>query len=410
MLNKNDGYFGEYGGRYVPEMLIPALEELEKAFYAASSDPYFAEELHTLFSAYNNRPTPLSFAKNLTDELKGARIFLKLENLNHTGAHKINNALGQALLARRLGKRTLIAETGAGQHGVAVATAAAKLGLKAKIFMGQQDMERQYPNVFLMKTLGADVVSVPIGQATLKEAVNAALKDWIQTLDDAHYLIGSAVGPHPYPAIVKYFQSVIGREAIKQLQKHRISYPDFAVACVGGGSNAIGLFSAFISDHRIRLIGVEAGGKGSKPGDHARRFSSNGSPGIAQGYHSLFLQSEEGQLLPTHSISAGLDYAGVSPEIAYLYKNKRVEMTSATDQEALSAYNTLARLEGIIPALESAHALAWVIKNAPKMNSDKVLLVNISGRGDKDIFITACYSDPMQWKAFLKRQWKGHHE
>ncbi len=399
-----NSYFGQFGGRFVPEMLIPALDELEKCYEASIKEEGFHAELANLFNNYVGRPSPLYYAENLTKMLGGAKVYLKLESLNHTGAHKINNAVGQALLAKRMGKKYLIAETGAGQHGVATATVAAKVGMKCKVFMGEVDIKRQYPNVFSMKLLGAEVVSVKYGTRTLKDAVNAAFKYWIENLDDTYYLLGSALGPHPYPTIVRDFQSVIGKEIRQQMEDKEGRMPDVCIACVGGGSNAIGMFSDFINDG-VRLIGVEAGGTGNKIGEHAARLSV-GTPteGIVQGYRSYFLQNEDGQLSDTHSISAGLDYAGIGPEHAYLHKAKRVEYVSVSDQETLDAFKLLSLTEGIIPALESSHAVAYALKEAPKLSKDKIVVVNISGRGDKDIFITAKALDNDNWKKFLTNE------
>ncbi len=400
-------YFGNHGGRFVPEMLIPALDELEQAWKKLKNDNQFNEDLNGLFKNYSGRPTPLYYAENLTRYLGGARIFLKLESLNHTGAHKINNVLGQALITRHLGKKKLIAETGAGQHGVAVATAAAKFNMECRIFMGEVDIKRQYPNVYAMKLLGAEVIPVKDGTRTLKDAVNAALKSWISNLEDTHYLLGSALGPHPFPTIVRDLQCVIGREVKWQLKEYGIDKPDLLIACVGGGSNSIGLFYPFIEDHYVHMIGVEAGGLGIKTTMHAARLAGCPSEGIVQGYKSYFLQNSDGQVTETHSISAGLDYAGIGPEHAFLFDLGRVEYTSATDIEALEAFKLLSKKEGIIPALESSHALAEAVKTAPGMDKNKVIVVNISGRGDKDLFITARELDRENWISFLKEEVKN---
>ncbi len=395
-------YFGQFGGRFVPEMLIPALDELEKCYEQSIVDPSFQKELTDLFNNYVGRPSPLYYAENLTKILGGAKVYLKLESLDHTGAHKINNAIGQALLAKRMGKACLIAETGAGQHGVATATVAAKLGMRCKVFMGEVDVKRQYPNVFSMKLLGAEVIPVKYGTKTLKDAVNAALKYWIENLNDTHYLLGSALGPHPFPTIVRDFQSVIGKEIKEQLQSREGRLPDACIACVGGGSNAIGMFNDFLNDN-VRLIGVEAGGIGNSIGEHAARVSVDiPKEGIVQGYRSFFLQDEDGQISPTHSVSAGLDYAGIGPEHAFLYTTNRVEYVNVSDQEALSAFKLLSEREGIIPALESSHAVAYAIKEVPRMSKDKIVVVNISGRGDKDLFITAKELDNDNWQKFLR--------
>lgn len=397
-------YFGPYGGRFVPEMLVPALEQLEQHYFSVKDDPQFNLRLNTLMNHYSGRPTPLYFAENLTRRLQGCKIYLKQEGLNHTGAHKINNALGQALLAADMGKKTLIAETGAGQHGMATAAVAAKMGLKCKIFMGEIDMARQYPNVYSMQLMGAEVIPVPYGSKTLKDAVNAALRYWIENVADSHYLIGSALGPYPYPLIVRDFQSVIGREVMTQIQAFGHPQPNVLAACVGGGSNSLGLFYPFLEQTDIRMIGVEAGGKGTEPGNNAVRFGPSGAPGIVQGYKSWFLQDPDGQVSPTHSISAGLNYAGIGPELAHLRDTGRVNFTSADDNEALDAFRTLSREEGIIPALESAHAVAYAIRHAKDFPPHAAMVVNLSGRGDKDIFITAKALDKENWIRFLRNE------
>jgi len=381
------GYFGAYGGRFVPETLMPALDELTAAYHEALRDPAFQAELMHLQQTYTGRPTPVTYAKRLSEHLGGAQIYLKREDLAHTGAHKINNALGQALLAKRMGKHRVIAETGAGQHGVASATAAALLGLECHVYMGSVDIARQQPNVFRMKLLGADVISVESGSKTLKDAINEAIRDWVTNVRDTFYLLGSALGPHPYPMMVRDFQSVIGLEARQQILAQAERLPDVCIACVGGGSNAIGLFHAFREDAHVDLIGVEAGGHGIAGGEHAARFADPniGRPGVLQGTRSFVMQTPEGQIVNTHSVSAGLDYASVGPEHAYLRENERAHYTYATDDEALEAFQLLCKLEGIIPALESSHAIAEVIKRAPTMPKDSVILVNLSGRGDKDL-------------------------
>ncbi len=378
------GHFGRYGGRYVPETLMHPLKELEEEYFRAQHDPAFQGELTYYLKEFVGRPTPLYFAERLTRELGGARIYLKREDLNHTGAHKINNAMGQILLAKRMGKTRIIAETGAGQHGVATATVAAMFGLKCVIYMGAVDCRRQELNVYRMKMLGADVEPVHAGQKTLKEAVNEAMRDWVTNIRDTHYILGTAYGAHPYPVMVRNFQRVIGDEAREQILEKEKRLPDFLIACVGGGSNAIGLFYPFLEDKTVRMVGVEAGGLGIKPEQHAARFQG-GSLGVLQGTRSYILQDEAGQIQLTHSVSAGLDYAAVGPEHALLNDKKRVEYTYATDEEALDAFMKLARLEGIIPALESSHAVAEVIKRAPKMKRDSLMIVNLSGRGDKDV-------------------------
>jgi len=371
----------------VPETLMPAVTALEAAYAAASADPSFWEELAHLHRTYTGRPTPLSYAARLTAHCGGAKIYLKREDLAHTGAHKINNALGQGLLARRMGKRRVIAETGAGQHGVATATVCALLGLECVVYMGTEDMARQRPNVFRMRLLGAEVRGVDSGSRTLKDAINEAMRDWV-TNPDSYYLLGSALGPHPYPTMVRDFQSVIGREAREQILAAEGRLPDVIVACVGGGSNAIGIFHPFLGDASVALRGVEAGGRGPRLGDHAARFLA-ANPGVLQGTYSYVLQDEAGQIALTHSISAGLDYASVGPEHAWLHDTGRATYTSANDEEALDAFELCARLEGIIPALESAHAVAEALKLAPGLGADQLILVNLSGRGDKDIFTVA---------------------
>ncbi len=381
------GYFGEFGGRFVPETLMPALDELEAAYRQAMADPEFQQELQHLQETYTGRPTPVTFARRLSEHLGGAQIYLKREDLAHTGAHKINNALGQALLAKRMGKQRIIAETGAGQHGVASATAAALLGLDCHVYMGTVDIARQQPNVFRMKLLGTEVIPVTSGSKTLKDAINEAIRDWVTNVEDTFYLLGSALGPHPYPMMVRDFQSVIGVEARGQILKQAGRLPDVCVACVGGGSNAIGLFHAFRDNEEVDLIGVEAGGRGIESGEHAARFADPnlGRPGVLQGTRSYVLQDQDGQILETHSVSAGLDYASVGPEHTYLRQMERAFYTYATDEETLEAFQVLSQLEGIIPALESAHAVAEVIKRAPTMPKDSIILVNLSGRGDKDL-------------------------
>ena len=381
------GYFGAYGGRFVPETLVPALDELTAEYAKIRHDPEFQQELADLHRTYTGRPTALSYAKRLSEQLGGAQIYLKREDLAHTGAHKINNALGQALLAKRMGKQRVIAETGAGQHGVASATACALLGLDCHVYMGSVDMARQEPNVFRMRLLGAEVCPVDSGTRTLKDAINEALRDWVANVRDTYYLLGSALGPHPYPMMVRDFQAVIGREARAQIIERIGRLPDVAIACVGGGSNAIGLFDAFLNDAAVRLIGVEAGGRGIEGGEHAARFADPklGRPGVLQGTRSYVMQTADGQIAGTHSVSAGLDYASVGPEHSHLREVGRVKYTYATDDQALAAFHRLARTEGIIPALESSHAVAEAIRLAPTMPRDSVLLVNLSGRGDKDL-------------------------
>ena len=376
------GHFGPYGGRYVPEVLMAPLEELERAYLEARHDPAFQEELKDLLANYAGRPTPLYYAKRLSENLGGAKIYIKREDLLHTGAHKINNCLGQALLARRMGKKRIIAETGAGQHGVATATVCALFGLECIVYMGEEDMRRQRLNVFRMRLLGATVVGVANGSRTLKDAISEAMRDWVTNVASTHYLLGSALGAHPYPMMVRDFHRVIGEETRRQILEREKRLPDAIFACVGGGSNAIGMFHPFVGDEGVRLIGIEAGGKGSELGLHAARFSG-GSPGVLHGAHSYLLQDSEGQVALTHSVSAGLDYALVGPEHAWLRDQGRTEYVSATDQDALAAARTLARTEGIIPALESAHAVAEALRRAPAAKGE-LFVINLSGRGDKD--------------------------
>jgi tryptophan synthase beta chain len=378
------GYYGAYGGRFVPETLVAPVEELERAYFEARADKAFLATLGALLRDYVGRPTPLYEARRLSASLGGARIFLKREDLAHTGAHKINNALGQALLAQRMGKRRVIAETGAGQHGVATATVCALLGLDCEVYMGADDMERQSLNVFRMQLLGATVRRVDAGARTLKDAINEAMRDWVTNVADSYYLLGSVLGPHPYPLMVRELQSVIGQEARGQCLAALGRLPDTIVACVGGGSNAMGIFDAFIADSSVRLIGVEAGGHGIRPGAHAARFAG-GSSGILQGTRSYVLQDDDGNIELTHSISAGLDYAAVGPEHAWLHDSARAEYTWIDDTDALAAFQRLAREEGILAALESSHAIAHVCRLAPEMGRDEVILVNLSGRGDKDV-------------------------
>ena len=379
------GHFGSYGGRYVPEVLMSPLEELQRTYDEAKLDPAFQAELDDLLRNYAGRPTPLYFAKRLTEHLGGAKIYIKREDLLHTGAHKINNCIGQALLARRMGKRRIIAETGAGQHGVATATVCALFGFDCTVYMGEEDMRRQRLNVFRMRLLGATVVPVTSGSRTLKDAISEAMRDWVTNVSHTHYLLGSALGAHPYPAMVRDFHRVIGQEAREQILEAEGRLPDVAIACVGGGSNAIGLFHPFIEDDGVRLIGVEAGGSGAELGLHAARFSG-GSPGVLQGTRSYLLQDEDGQIALTHSVSAGLDYASVGPEHAWLHDLGRAEYRSCGDDQAIAAAVTLSRTEGIIPALESAHAVAEAIRIAPE-HPGEIFIVNLSGRGDKDIDI-----------------------
>ena len=386
------GHFGPYGGRFVPETLMNPLQELEAEYFRAQHDPEFQRELQYYLREFCGRPTPLYFAERLTRELGGAKIYLKREDLLHTGAHKINNAIGQILLARRMGKTRIIAETGAGQHGVATATVSAMFGLKCVIYMGSVDCERQRLNVFRMKMLGAEVVPVHAGQKTLKEAVNEAMRDWVTNVRSTHYILGTVYGAHPYPLMVRNFQRVIGDEARRQILEKEKRLPDLLIACVGGGSNAMGLFYPFLPDASVKMVGVEAGGEGISAGKHAARFQA-GSLGVLQGTRSFLLQDEFGQIQLTHSVSAGLDYAAVGPEHAWLRDQNRVQYTYATDDKALEAFMKLARLEGIIPALESAHAVAEVIHLAPTLPKDHLIIVNLSGRGDKDVSQVAAKVD-----------------
>jgi len=377
------GYFGTYGGRFVPETLMPALEELEEAFFHVLRDKNFQLQLSHLQKTYIGRPTPLYFAERLTEHLGGAKIYLKREDLAHTGAHKINNAVAQVLLAKMMGKKRVIAETGAGQHGVATATGAALFGLDCEIYMGTDDMERQALNVFRMRLLGAKVTEVATGSRTLKDAINEALRDWTTNVRTTHYVMGTVFGPHPFPVMVRHFQSVIGRETKRQILTAEGRLPDYLIACVGGGSNAMGLFHAFLADS-VEMVGVEAGGRGIETGEHAARFAA-GSIGVFQGCKSYLLQDDDGNVLGTHSVSAGLDYASIGPEHSFLKDSGRVRYTYATDDEALRAFELLSRIDGIIPALESAHALAEVVKRAPVLSPTSIMVVNLSGRGDKDV-------------------------
>ena len=379
------GRFGLHGGRFVAETLMPLMHELEAAYAAAKGDPAFQAEIESLGKHYIGRPSPLYLAERLSEELKGAKIYFKREELNHTGAHKINNCIGQILLARRMGKRRIIAETGAGQHGVATATVAARFGMECVVYMGERDMERQQPNVFRMRLLGAEVRPVTSGSRTLKDAINEALRDWVSNPLDTFYIIGTVAGPHPYPAMVRDFQAVIGEEARAQMQEREGRLPDVLVAAVGGGSNAMGLFYPFLDDREVRIVAVEAAGHGIESGRHAAAMSA-GKPGILHGQRSYLLQDADGQVIEPHSISAGLDYPGIGPELSWLKDEGRIELAVATDEEALTAFQLCARLEGILPALEPAHALAEVSRLAPRLGTDKIILLNLSGRGDKDIY------------------------
>src|SRR3989449_612971 len=378
------GRFGAFGGRYVPETLIPALDELAREYEKARRDPRFKVELDSYLREYVGRPTPLYYAERLSKKLGGAKIYLKREDLCHTGAHKINNTIGQGLLTRRMGKRRVIAETGAGQHGVAVATVAALFGLQCEVYMGTEDMERQALNVFRMRLLGTTVTAVNAGSRTLKDAISEAMRDWTTNVRTTHYILGSVLGPHPYPMMIRDFQSIIGRETRKQILQAEGKLPDYLVACVGGGSNAIGLFTAFLKDKKVKMVGVEAGGLGIESGKHAARFAT-GSVGVLHGTMTYLLQDDDGQIQLTHSVSAGLDYAAVGPEHAFYKEAERISYTYATDEEAMAAFDLLCQTEGLMPALESAHAVAHVVKLAPKLTRSQVIVINLSGRGDKDV-------------------------
>jgi len=403
-MNSEQGYFGPYGGRYVPEVLLRAIQEIETAFHEAMQDEAFIRELERLRHEFIGRPTPLLYAEHTSKMLGGADLFIKMEGLAHTGAHKINNAIGQALLAKRMGKKRVIAETGAGQHGLATAAACAKLGLPCTVYMGAVDVDRQQPNVATMELFGAQVVPVQNGSRTLKDAINEAFRDWAASFEDTFYIIGSALGPAPYPDMVRTFQSVVGREVQQQLAEFGRN-PDALVACVGGGSNAIGFFEPYLAQEVPRLIGVEAGGRGPEPGNHAARMTGEGArTGIVHGYKSRFLLTEDGQVGQTHSISAGLDYPGIGPQLAALGRSGRLEFRRATDQEALEALQFFARHEGVVFALESAHAGAAAINLTRSLPKGKTVVVNMSGRGDKDLFITAPLLRPREWEAFLRRE------
>ena len=398
------GYYGEFGGAYIPEILVSTFQQLAAAFNEAKADPVFWEEYEYIMSTYSCRPTPLTFAENLTKYFGGPRIYIKREDLNHTGAHKANNVIGQGLLVKRMGKNRVIAETGAGQHGVATATMAAKFGFDCTIYMGEVDVERQRPNVFWMERLGARVIPVRDGARILKDAINEALRDWASHMDDTHYVIGTACGAHPFPEMVSYFQSIIGQEARRQIMDREGRLPNRVYACVGGGSNALGIFSGFIDDP-VELIGVEAGGKGLETGRHASRLASkDATPGVAQGYKTYFLQNNEGQMKETHSVAAGLDYIGVSPILASLREEKRVRFEAATDKEVLEAFSLTMEKEGLIPALESSHAFAQAFKEAPDLGEDDIIIINQSGRGDKDIFTVADAFSDREWIKFIQKK------
>ncbi len=396
------GYYGQWGGAFIPEVLYETFKELNLAYEQARNDPLFWEEYVKLMSTYSCRPTPLTFAENLSRYFGGARFFIKREDLNHTGAHKLNNVMGQGLLVKRMGKTRVIAETGAGQHGVATATMAAKFGFECTIYMGEEDMARQRPNVFWMEKLGAEVISVTDGSRTLKDAINESFRDWVTRMDDTHYVLGTVCGPHPFPSMVAWFQSIIGIEARKQIIESAGRLPARVYACVGGGSNAMGIFQGFLDDREVELVGVEAGGHGLDSGMHASRLAgSDGSPGVAQGYKTMFLQNSDGQMRDTYSVSAGLDYIGVSPLLADLAERGRIRFEAATDKEVMKALDLTMKKEGIIPALESAHALVQAFKEAGGLRSDDSIVINMSGRGDKDIFTIAHAVDDPSWKEFI---------
>ena len=399
------GYFGQWGGAFIPEVLHQTFVELNAAYEAARADSSFWQEYVALMANYSGRPTPLTYAENLSNQLGGARIYIKREDLNHTGAHKANNVMGQGLLVKRMGKKRVIAETGAGQHGVATATMAARFGFSCTIYMGEEDVARQRPNVFWMEKLGATVIPVKDGSRTLKDAINEAFRDWVASMDTTHYVLGTACGPHPFPEMVAWFQSIIGQEAKRQIVEQYGAMPDRVYACVGGGSNAMGIFQGFLDQNGVELVGVEAGGKGLDTGKHASRMlSERSAAGVAQGYKTMFLQDSDGQMLDTHSISAGLDYVGISPILADLGEKGRVRFEAATDDEVLEALKLTMKTEGIIPALESSHAFAQAIKEAPQLSPEQAIIINMSGRGDKDIFTIAhAFNDP-SWQEFIVRR------
>ncbi len=402
------GYYGRFGGAFIPEILVATFDELIAAFEEAKADPAFWQEFETLMGTYSCRPTPITFAENLTKHFGGAQIYIKREDLNHTGAHKANNVMGQGLLIKKMGKTRVIAETGAGQHGVATATMAAKFGLDCTIYMGEVDVERQRPNVFWMERMGATVVPVTEGTRTLKDAINEAFRDWVTNMDTTHYALGTACGPHPFPEMVSWFQSIIGKEAREQMIERVGRTPDRIYACVGGGSNAMGIFSAFFDDD-VELIGVEAGGEGVETGRHSARLASeDASLGVAQGYLTYFLQNQDGQMSETHSVAAGLDYVGVSPILSHLHETGRVRFEAATDKEVMDALTLTLRKEGLIPALESTHAFVQAFKEAPLMSKDEVILINQSGRGDKDIFTVADAFGDAEWERFIIQKAEGY--
>lgn len=404
-----EGYYGKYGGRYVPELLIPVLDELRDCFNSVKNDEAFFNEYYNLLKEFCGRETPLTYAKNLTEYFGKGKIYIKREDLNHSGAHKINNVMGQALIMKKLGKTRVIAETGAGQHGVATAVMAAKMGFDATIYMGAEDVARQYPNVFWMRNLGAKVIAVEDGTATLKDAINESMRDWASNFEDTHYCLGTTCGPHPFPEMVTYFQSVISKEMKKQLKDRENALADRIYACLGGGSNSMGAFYEFLDDESVKLIGVEAGGKGENSGMHASRIAyKTGKTGVAQGYKTVFLQNEDGQMLDTWSISAGLDYIGVSPISAYLSDIGRMDVVAATDDEVIEAFKLVSRKEGIIPALESSHAFAAMIRDIEKTEKDEIIVVNMSGRGDKDIFNIGEALRDEDWMKFVKERGESY--
>lgn len=409
-MDKN-GYFGNWGGAFIPEILHETFEDLKKGYSAARKDPAFWQEYESLMQSYSCRPTPLTYAENLTRHFGGAKIYIKREDLNHTGAHKANNVMGQGLLVKKMGKKRVIAETGAGQHGVATATMAAKFGFECTVYMGEVDVKRQRPNVFWMEKMGATVVPVKDGSRTLKDAINEAFRDWVTNVDSTHYVFGTACGPAPFPEMVSWFQSIIGKEAKVQINEVHGKLPAKVFACVGGGSNAMGIFQGFLDEPEVELVGVEAGGKGLDSGLHASRLcGTDATPGVAQGYKTMFLQNSEGQMLETHSVSAGLDYVGVSPILSDLWERKKVRFESATDDEVMEALDLTMKMEGIIPALESTHAFVQAFKEAPKISSDEAIIINQSGRGDKDIFTIAhAFGDP-SWQEFIVERAKEYEK
>lgn len=400
-----EGYYGQYGGTFLPEILHTTIEDLKTEFRKAKEDPSFWQEFVSLMQSYSGRPTPVTHLANLSNELGGAQIYIKREDLNHTGSHKINNVMGQGLLVKRMGKTRVIAETGAGQHGYATSTMAARFGFDCKIYMGAVDVARQRPNVFWMENMGAEVVAVQDGQKTLKDAINECLRDWVTNMDNTHYVLGTACGPHPFPEMVSWFQSIIGQEARQQIQEATGKLPDRVFACVGGGSNAIGLFQGFMDDEQVELVGCEAGGFGPGKGNHAARLAyKDASVGVAQGMKTYFLQNDDGNMLETHSVAAGLDYIGVNPVLVHLWEKERVRFEAVTDEQVTEALKMAMTTEGVIPALESSHGFAQAIKEAAKMNKDEVVLINMSGRGDKDIFTIADALGDEHWKTFIKNK------